>query len=250
MVLFSLPLGISMLVCRSCFTHSSTCFVILPKVRAGLYFLLSSVIINFDTLDPKSGEEEERDRIRSQVITAPPRRVQERGHGHRHLECEPDFAKHCFFGGYYKFPNDMFLLRYSKVERKSIRVGIGSIWVLAPPPSGLYSLRWATLLLQVLVFSSVKVDFYYFQIPPAPLSEDYTSPAHCHQIWLCDLLWSMMCELNWRVLVLGRSFESQCTSQWPAYFPVARMVFHSSLGPCRATLKLLLRWRVMCEDID
>ena len=102
------------------------------------------MIINFDTLDPKSGEEEERDRIRSQVITAPPRRVQERGklsHGHRDLECEPDFAKHCFLGGYYKFPNDMFLLRDSKVERKSISVGISSIWVLALPPTGLYNLR-------------------------------------------------------------------------------------------------------------
>lgn len=53
-------------VYRSYFTHSSTCFVILPKVKAGLHLPIL-LWYKFDIL-----EEEERDRIRSQVIYATP----------------------------------------------------------------------------------------------------------------------------------------------------------------------------------
>ena len=75
----SLPLETSKLVCRNCFTHFSTCFMTLPRVKAVLHVLVSVVITNFDTLDPHSGEEEERNEMRSQVINAIPKKMERKG---------------------------------------------------------------------------------------------------------------------------------------------------------------------------
>lgn len=64
----------------------------LSNVKAGLYFLIVTVVIKFDTLNLKSREEEERDRMKNQVIIATSKKRAGRGyvHGHRDLECEPD----------------------------------------------------------------------------------------------------------------------------------------------------------------
>lgn len=75
----SLSLETSKLVCRNCFTHSSTCFMTLLRVKAVLHVLVSVVITNFDTLDPQSGEEEERNGMRSQVINAVPKKSERKG---------------------------------------------------------------------------------------------------------------------------------------------------------------------------
>ena len=51
----------------------------LLRVKAVLHVLVSVVITNFDTLDPQSGEEEERNGMRSQVINAVPKKSERKG---------------------------------------------------------------------------------------------------------------------------------------------------------------------------